>query len=122
MRSVQIATFIVSLAFFARGQTNTDSVSREAVISAEKLLGIEIPENKIELMLPGLREQLANFAALRNFPLSNSVPPAILFNPVPAGIKFDSRRKKFRMTPPGKVKLPANLDDLAYYSMGELGA
>ena len=122
MRSVQIATFIVSLAFFARGQTNTDSVSREAVISAEKLLGIEIPENKIEMMLPGLREQLANFAALRKFPLSNSVPPAVLFNPLPAGMKFDLRRKKFRMTPPGKVKLPANSDDLAYYSIGELGA
>src|SRR5439155_4276280 len=32
MRSVQIATFILSLAFFASGQTNTNSVSREAVI------------------------------------------------------------------------------------------
>src|SRR5207249_276660 len=122
MRSVQIATFIVSLAFLARGQTNTDSISREAVISAEKLLGIEIPESKIEMMLPGLREQLGNFAALRKFPLSNSVPPAVLFNPLPAGMKFDSSRKKFRMTPPGKVKLPANSDDLAYYSIGELGA
>src|SRR6266702_274488 len=122
MRSVQIATFILSLAFLARGQTNTNSVSREAVINAEKLFGLEIPENKVEMMLPGLREQLANFAALRKFPLSNSVPPAILFNPVPAGMEFDSRRKKILMNPPGKVKLPANCDDLAYYSIGELGA
>ncbi len=122
MRSVQIATFILSLGFLARGQTNSSPVSRETVVNAEKLFGLEIPENKIEMMLPGLREQLGNFAALRKFPLSNSVPPAVLFNPVPAGMKFDSRRKKFRMTPPGKVKLPSNCDDLAYYSIGELGA
>jgi len=37
-------------------------------------------------------------------------------------MKFDSRRKKFQMILPGKVKLPANLDDLAYCSIGELGA
>src|SRR2546425_3914519 len=74
------------------------------------------------MMLPGLREQLANFAALRKFSLSNSVPPAVLFNPLPAGTKFDLKRKKFRMTLPGKMKLPANFDDLAYYSIGELGA
>jgi len=42
MRSVSIRHAHLSLPFLACGQTNTNSVSREAVISAEKLLGIEI--------------------------------------------------------------------------------
>jgi len=122
MSTVQIATFLLSLVFLAEGQTNNSSVSHEAITNAEKLLGIDIPEKQLDMMLPGLREHLANFEALRKFPLSNSVPPAVLFNPIPAGMKFDLRRSKFRMTPPGKVKLPANSDDLAYYSIGELAA
>ena len=35
-------------------------------------------------------------------------------------MKFETQRRKFRMSPPGRVKLPANLDDLAFYSVGEL--
>jgi Asp-tRNA(Asn)/Glu-tRNA(Gln) amidotransferase A subunit family amidase len=37
-------------------------------------------------------------------------------------MKFETQRRKFKLSPPGKVKLPANLDDLAFYSVGELGA
>src|SRR6185503_16495443 len=31
-------------------------------------------------------------------------------------------RRKFKISSPGKVKLPANPDDLAFYSVGELGS
>jgi len=71
-------------------------------------------------MLPGLKEQAETFEALRKFPLSNSVPPAILFNPIPVGMKFERDRKRFKTTRPGKVKLPADLNELAFYSIGQL--
>src|SRR5947207_13982606 len=114
--------FCLLLATAVQGQTNTNLITREAVQDAEKLLGVDFSEAKIDMLLPGLREQLGKFEALRKFPLSNSVPPALLFNPIPVGMKFDAQRKKFRMSPPGKVKLPANPDDLAFYSIGELAA
>jgi Asp-tRNA(Asn)/Glu-tRNA(Gln) amidotransferase A subunit family amidase len=59
---------------------------------------------------------------LRKFPLSNSVPPAVLFNPIPVGMKFDTKRKSFKWSPPRNVKLPANKDDLAFYSVAQLAA
>jgi Asp-tRNA(Asn)/Glu-tRNA(Gln) amidotransferase A subunit family amidase len=89
---------------------------------AEKLIGLDFSEAKIEMMLPGLKEQLGKFEALHRFPFSNGVPPAILFNPIPLGMKFETVLKKFKMSPPGKVRLPANRDDLAFYSVGELAA
>ena len=46
----------------------------------------------------------------------------MLFNPLPVGMKFETVRKKFKMSSPGKVKLPANPDDLAFYSVEELAA
>jgi Asp-tRNA(Asn)/Glu-tRNA(Gln) amidotransferase A subunit family amidase len=103
-------------------QTNTNPITREAVVQAEKLIGLDFSDPKIDLALPGLKEQLDNFEAMRRFPLSNRVPPAMQFNPLPVGFKFETARKKFKASSVGSVKLPANLDDLAFYSIGELGA
>jgi Asp-tRNA(Asn)/Glu-tRNA(Gln) amidotransferase A subunit family amidase len=92
------------------------------VQQAQHLLGLEFSDTKIDMMLGDLRRQLLQFDALRKFPLSNSVPPALLFNPIPVGAKFDQKRRKFKMSPPGHVRLPANPDDLAFYSVGQLAA
>ncbi len=124
MRALRTLSLALSPLFVATAfaQTNTNPITREAVMGAEKLIGLDFSDPKIDMMLPGLKEQLANFEAIRKFPLSNSVPPAILLNPIPVGMKFETRREKFKLSSPGKVKLPANPDDLAFYSVGELGA
>jgi len=102
-------------------QTN-DPISRDAVRDAEKLIGFDFSDEKIDLMLPGLKEQRANYEVMRHFPISNGIPPAVLFNPLPVGFKFETERRKFRPSPPPKIKLPQNPDDLAFYSIGELAA
>ena len=126
---------LISIAAFGQSETNrpsqtetnqpsqsqTNRVSREAVTEAEKIIGLDFSESKIDMMLPGLREQLRDYQALRKFPLSNSVPPALLFNPIPVGMQIPAKPKKFKPGPREKVKLPANLDDLAFLSVGELG-
>jgi len=100
----------------------TNPITRESIDAAAQLLGIPFSEAKTEMMLPGLKSQLDDFAGLRRFPLSNSVPPALLFNPIPVGMKFETARRKPKWSSPGKVKLPGNPDDLAFYSVAELGA
>jgi Asp-tRNA(Asn)/Glu-tRNA(Gln) amidotransferase A subunit family amidase len=114
-----LALLTPGLAF---GQTNTNPITRQVVLEAEKLIGLDFSEAKIDLMLADLKEQLVKFEALHRFAFSNDAPPAVLFNPIPLGMKFQTRRRKFKMSPAGKVKLPANLDDLAFFSVGELAA
>ena len=106
----------------AFGQTNANPITRQVVMDAEKLVGLDFSDAKIDLMLPDLKEQLGRFEVLHRITFSNDVPPAILFNPIPVGMKFKTQRRKFKLSPPGKVKLPANLDDLAFYSVGDLAA
>jgi hypothetical protein len=118
--SLLVLTLILSPV--AHGQTNAPPITREAVANAEKLIGLDFSQAKIDMMLPGLQEQLGKFEALQRFPFSNTVPPAVLFNPIPLGMKLPTGRSKFRMSPPGKLRLPANRDDLAFYSVGQLGA
>lgn len=102
-------------------QTNSP-ITRESVRAAQSLIGVEFSDAKIDMMLPGLRDQLDNYEVMRKFPLSNAVPPAVLFNPLPVGFKFETEHQKFRPAPLPKIKLPANLDDLAFYSISELAA
>ena len=103
-----------------RAQTN--GVTRETVADAEKLIGFDFSDEKNAMLLPGLRQQLRTLEDIRKFPLSNSVPSAMLFNPLPVGFQFETVRKKFRMSPPPKVTVPENMDDLAFYSVEQLGA
>ncbi|MBM2844946.1 MAG: Amidase, partial [Bacteroidetes bacterium] len=44
-----------------------------------------------------------------------------MFNPIPVGMKFEKSRTPFIATPPGKVVLPADKEELAFYSVGQLG-
>ncbi len=121
MRHLRFHLLVISLlTASAHGQTNSDSIPREAVIGAEKLNRLNFSDEKIDLMLPGLKEQADTLEALRKFPLSSEVPPAILFNPIPVGMKFEHERKKFKMSAPGKVRLPDDLNELAFYSIGQL--
>ena len=99
MRRLSLSLAITSLLFGTQlpAQTNTNPITREAVIDAEKLLGLHFSDDKNDLMLPGLKDQLDNFEAIRKFPLSNAIPSALLFNPIPVGMKFETVRKKFKL-------------------------
>jgi len=105
----------------AQSQTNTNTFTRETVADAEKVIGLEFSDLKNDMLLQGLKNQLNDYEAMRKFPLSNSVWPAIQFNPIPVGFKLDTKRKKFKLSSVGKAKLPENMDDLAFCSVRELG-
>ena len=85
-------------------------------------MSLEFSDGEIDLMLPGLKGQFDDYENLRRFQLSNSVPPAIQFNPLPVGFKFETKLQKFRPSPLPRIKLPGNLDELAFYSISELAA
>src|SRR4051812_45419407 len=79
---------------------DTKGITPQTVREAERLIGLDFSDAKIEMMLPGLKGQLEDFEAIHKFPLSNSIPPAIQFNPLPRGFTFERERKKFKMSSP----------------------
>jgi Asp-tRNA(Asn)/Glu-tRNA(Gln) amidotransferase A subunit family amidase len=92
----------------------------EMVGQAQKIMGLDFSEAKRDSMLENLADQLESYDKLRAFPLPNSVPPAILFNPIPVGFEFEKARTPFKKSAPGIVKMPKTLEDLAFYSIGQL--
>ena len=114
-----VSSFL-SVGWSLQKDTTKNPITREMVANAEKLMGLSFTDVKRDSMLDGLKEQLGNYEKIRTVRLANSVPPAILFNPIPVGVKFETNRKPFKMSDPGKVKVPTNIEDLAFYSVSQL--
>ena len=62
--------------------------TKENIENAEKIIGIEFADAERDSMQTVLNEQLVNYQNIRQIELANSVPPAILFNPIPVGFEF----------------------------------
>jgi Asp-tRNA(Asn)/Glu-tRNA(Gln) amidotransferase A subunit family amidase len=105
---------------FAQQEKKPNPFNTEIVGQAQKLYGLEFNEAKRDSMLENLAEQFENYGKIRAIALPNSVPPAILFNPIPVGFQFEKVRKPFKASSPAKIKVPNNLEDLAFASVGQL--
>jgi len=112
----------LAAASLACAQTNSGEITRETVIDAEKLFDLNFSEAKTGMLVGGLREQRRTLEDIHKFPLSNSIPSAMLFNPLPVGMKFGTVRKKFRSSPLPALKRPADLEPLAFYSISQLAS
>lgn len=105
---------------FCQPASSPPKLTKQMVAEAESLIGLKFNDVKRDSMLDDLNDQLKNFEAIRNINLANNIPPAILFNPIPVGMKFQTKRLPFKMSYAGKVTLPSTLDDVAFYSIGQL--
>ncbi len=121
---MRVSIFIMTLCLpiAALSQTNHRPITTNDAHRAAALFSLDFSDAEIKMLRPGLEAQRRNYEAMRQLPLSNGIPPALQFNPLPVGFKLETTRKKFRPAPLPKIKRPQNLDDLAFYSIAELAA
>ncbi len=101
---------------------DSDSVKIENrnVADAEKLIGIKLTPSERDSLLPDLEDNLSCYTSMRQVSIANSVAPALVFDPIPPGTVFDTVQRPVQFGPAPDVKLPANLGDLAYFTVREL--
>jgi Asp-tRNA(Asn)/Glu-tRNA(Gln) amidotransferase A subunit family amidase len=63
-----------------------------------------------------------SYEAIRGFDLDNSVAPALVFDPLPSGFKPPASVGPVMWNIPEDVFLPANLSELAFYSIPQLAS
>jgi Asp-tRNA(Asn)/Glu-tRNA(Gln) amidotransferase A subunit family amidase len=91
------------------------------IACAEEVAGLKFTDEQRQQMLEGLKSQEQQIEALHRIPLDNSVPPAILFDPVPPGatlslpVKHPTRRSRVAAR-----AVPADLEELAFLPVTEL--
>jgi Asp-tRNA(Asn)/Glu-tRNA(Gln) amidotransferase A subunit family amidase len=98
---------------------NLPKITPEMIDQAAALAGITIATDQKAIMLDGLNEQRAGYAAIRKLQLPNSVPPAYIFDPLPPGATVNTERRD-AVYSAAVATMPANLEDLAFATIPQL--
>ena len=85
---------------------------------------LEFSDEDIELMRGDVATQLAGARTLREYPLDNSIPTALVFNPLGLGVKYRAVevRPMAAATALPNVERPADLETLAFADITTLAA
>ena len=97
-------------------------ITAAMIKDAASIIGLEFTQAERDTMIEGLADTRENLQAIRNMKLNNSIPPALNFNPIPVGKRFDFQQRSQVWDLPENVNLPENRNDLAFYTIGELAS
>jgi Asp-tRNA(Asn)/Glu-tRNA(Gln) amidotransferase A subunit family amidase len=101
----------------AKGATK---ITKEMIDAAAAVADVAISDEYKQMMLETLNEHAKGYNAIYALRIPNSVEPALLFDPVLASTKYETRKKAPRMSAAPNVAAPKNIDDLAFATVREL--
>lgn len=121
----QIVIILAVVAIFLAGAFTSryflaEDVTADDVRHATKIAALDFTDAEIDSLLPELQDYRKNYIANREKEIPNSLSPALLFNPLLPGINIDQTQKPVQFSNPGKVALPQNRDELAFYTVRQL--
>lgn len=102
--------------------TAQDSIGLSDLQAAEKLFDLKFTPVKEDSILSGLTNNFHFYQYLHQHDLYNSVPLSLGFDPLLPGTPYDRKQAVLHWNIPPAVVLPANKNDLAYYSIPELAS
>ena len=95
-----------------------DSLTKADVKSGAKLIDVEFSDKEIEMMLADLKDNITDFKLMHKLKLNNNVGMSLAQRLTPPIEKQEKVKWKYNK----KITLPANKNDLAFYSIKELGS
>lgn len=108
-------------AFTLLSRSNTP-ITGDIINKASTIIGLEFTKAEADSMISSLESTRDRLQAIREMNLDNSVPPALVFNPIPVGKTFETEQNEIIWDIPEEVVLPDNMSDLAFYSVAELSS
>jgi Asp-tRNA(Asn)/Glu-tRNA(Gln) amidotransferase A subunit family amidase len=116
-KSLVISLFVPILVFQS---TFSQTIGKANIKSAEIIIGLDFTDAERDSMIDFLKEQLESYNKIREVNLTNNIPPAILFNPIPVGFNFPKGKSLVKYSDYSYVKMPNDKNEIAFYSVGEL--
>lgn len=101
-------------------QTKSDSV--QLIRNTVSLYDLDFTEAEADSMLGNIRFYQQLYKGMHKSSLSNDVPWPFAFYPAPADMIVTANKEKITWELPMKTELPANRNDLAFYSIPQLAA
>lgn len=116
MRSLLL--IFVLAACCAHGQT----VDTSAIGLAAYIFDLNFSAAEKDSMVDGIKENRQNFEKLHKQSLPNNLPYPFAFTPAPAGFKIPVKQLPVNWNISSAVSLPANKNELAFYSVAQLAS
>lgn len=116
IKSLSYFLLVILSPFFLLSQT----ITKENIKNAQKVIGLEFTDEEKDSMLSSLDSQLGNYENIRKVELLNSIPPSIIFNPIPVGFVFPTEQNQIQYSDYSGTKLPEDINEIAFYSIGQL--
>jgi hypothetical protein len=97
-------------------------VTREMIDNAATIADVHIADEYKEMMLEDLNSYTEGFEAIHALHIKNDVAPAVIFDPVLPGMKFETEQLPIKISAAPAVAgaAPKNLEDVAFYSVRQL--
>ncbi len=97
-------------------------ITRAMIDNAAAVADVPIADEYKDMMLESLNGFKEGFDAIYGLHMKNEVAPAVLFDPVLPGMKFETEKRPLKISaaPAVATGAPKNLEDVAFYSVRQL--
>jgi Asp-tRNA(Asn)/Glu-tRNA(Gln) amidotransferase A subunit family amidase len=99
-----------------------DSVTMSQVVGAEKMFDLNFTQVKRDSMISGIRDRVKTYNYIHAQNLSNDMPLPLWYSPVLPGMMVPRKQLAVQFIIPDGVQLPADRNQLAYYSIPQLAS
>ena len=101
-----------------------EKVTKQMIDEAALVADVPIADEYKQMMLDGLNDQIKGYEEIFKLHIANSVPPALVFDPILPGMEYERQKRPLRISAAPAVwksDVPKNLDDVAFFSARRLG-
>ena len=95
-------------------------ITRSKAAVASELMGIDFSDQELDSLLPAINNYRDDYIKNREAGLNNEVPFSLIFSPLPQNFEMPDDYNEAHFSFQEPIKLPANLDELAFMSISEL--
>lgn len=95
-------------------------ITKADLLSSAKILDLQFTEPEIDSLYNDVLDNVANYKAMHKLSLNNSTPLSLWHSAILPGMKFNKVQKPILWDAVVNVKLPADKNELAFYSVEQL--
>jgi Asp-tRNA(Asn)/Glu-tRNA(Gln) amidotransferase A subunit family amidase len=116
------ASFVLYLFFLFNNCFAQDTITVKDIRSAEKIISLHFTEAKEDSLLGSVQSKARVYDRMHRFNLDNSIPMTMAQNPLLPYMNLNKKQLPVKFNLPEGVSLPANKNELAFYSIPQLAS
>ena len=114
--------FLLGLLSTGPSLFSQDTLTIKDLPAAERVIGLQFNPAERDSLFDDVKINAKEYGKMRKFSLNNSVPLSTWQSPRLPGMQFDTKQNAVSWKIPSYTVLPANKNDLAFYSILQLAA